>query len=238
LALEYTNGQTHVLLRKPTSRNDGDSFRNWQLTIPSYTLSGTSYDFDKFEWISKYHQKQIKECYVDMTNTQLFTNKLFDHDDEQWTNSFMFNHDFTDVNLNKDPNFIKWKIEEYKQQNDCLSKDPITGKIPWEQLNIYKNKGDSQPILNNIPYYQVIQQASPSGYTTSRTNGWNLSTYHLDGSSNEHNIKLSDDKKQFTLFSMGLNYIFKTDNMQSSGDHVFYYDEDQLIKVNQFFWSK
>jgi hypothetical protein len=28
LALEYTNGQTHVLLRKPTSRNDGDSFRN------------------------------------------------------------------------------------------------------------------------------------------------------------------------------------------------------------------
>jgi hypothetical protein len=85
----------------------------------------------------------------------------------------MFNHDFTDVNLNNDPNFIQTKIKEYQCQNNCLVKDSTTGMAPWEQLNIYRQKGTSEePLLKNVPYYQVIQQASPSGYTpTSRTDG-------------------------------------------------------------------
>jgi hypothetical protein len=62
-----------------------------------------------------------------------------------------------------------------------------------------------------------------------------LATYRSDSSVNECNIKLSDDKKHFTLFAMGLNYMFKTDNMQPNGDHVFYYDENQLLAMNQAF---
>jgi hypothetical protein len=50
LGLEYTSGLDHIYMRTQGSgRIDGDSFRNWQLTLPSYTLSGMSYDFDKSE---------------------------------------------------------------------------------------------------------------------------------------------------------------------------------------------
>jgi hypothetical protein len=62
-----------------------------------------------------------------------------------------------------------------------------------------------------------------------------LATYRSDSSANECNIKLSDDKKQFILFAMGLNYMFYTDNMQVNSDHVFCYAENQLLEINQTF---
>jgi hypothetical protein len=34
---------------------------------------------------------------------------------------------------------------------------------------------------------------------------------------------------------MGLNYLFYADNMQASSDNVFYYNEEQLDKMNLSF---
>jgi hypothetical protein len=50
------------------------------------------------------------------------------------------------------------------------------------------------------------------------------------------NIKFDADANKFIYFNMGLNYMFITDNMQTSGgDNVFYYDDEQLAKMNTDF---
>jgi hypothetical protein len=44
--------------------------------MPSYTLSGMSYDFDKGQFTKSYKQKEIKQCYVDINDEpqQSFSN--------------------------------------------------------------------------------------------------------------------------------------------------------------------
>jgi hypothetical protein len=134
--------------------------------------------------------------------------------------------------------FVDKKKEEYQKQNLCLNQND-SSSIPWQHINVYETKEDKimgKKALFELPYYQVIQQSSPSGYghetQGSRTDGWGAASHRLtnyDG----RNIKVDND--QFTLFSTGLNYMFYADNMGEDMDNIFIYNDAQLAAMNYAF---
>jgi hypothetical protein len=81
--LEYTTGQQHLSLRTADGYKPMDSFRNWQLTLPSYALSGMSYDFNKMQFIKYKDKKTIQQCYVDISPDQTFSNYLAPGDKQE-----------------------------------------------------------------------------------------------------------------------------------------------------------
>jgi hypothetical protein len=105
-------------------------------------------------------------------------------------------------------------------------------------INIYKSKDDQQLLLSNIPFYQVIQQTSPSGghnRMNDRDHGWSLASYQDEENNTDRNIQISE-VDTFTRFAMGLNYMFTTDNIQTDGgDNVFFYNDEQLSYMNIHF---
>ncbi|MDR2369074.1 MAG: hypothetical protein LBD63_00395, partial [Mycoplasmataceae bacterium] len=97
--------------------------------------------------------------------------------------------------------------------------------------------GQSEIYLKDIPYYQVIQQSSSSwNYFRTIVDGAKLAVWHYEHPDrNRGNIGYDQTTDKFTWFGMGLNYLFYADNMQASSDNVFYYNEEQLDKMNLSF---
>jgi hypothetical protein len=91
-------------------------------------------------------------------------------------------------------------------------------------------------LLKDIPYYQVIQQSSTNWnvFPKSIDDGSNLATSHYN-SQNESNIGYDQSTDRFTWFAMGLNYLFYTDNMESDGDNILFYNPEQLEQLNSNF---
>ncbi|MDR2369432.1 MAG: hypothetical protein LBD63_02285, partial [Mycoplasmataceae bacterium] len=234
--LEYASGLKHIVIRPVVATtHDQDSFRNWQFTPPSYTLSGMSYDRIKSQWIKKWEQMNIKQCRVDISPNQTFSNYLAPGDKQKWAQAFMFSRNWTDVDFNNDlPAFIANKKAEYRNNDACLNG---SDNVPWKNINVYLP--DQTKIIENIPYYQVIQQSSNNwNDVKSIIDGSNLAVWHYyvnEWKTDYSNIGYDQTTDKFTWFGMGLNYLFYADNMQASSDNVFYYNKDQLNNMNLSF---
>jgi hypothetical protein len=108
-------------------------------------------------------------------------------------------------------------------------------------INIYKDSTKNDLLLNDVPFYQIIQQASPNGWGIFPNSpndiqiDWNLGCLRLveEGSSYVGNIIYDHDTSQFTKFVVALSYMFETDNMGGwwKSDNVFYYTPDELEHI-------
>lgn len=225
LGLEYRSGQNHIQFR--TSSTGSDSFGNWQFAMPSYTLSGMSYDFDKGQFTKSYKQKEIKQCYVDINDEpqQSFSNWLYPGSKPDWAGTFM---NGTDININnQDPDFIQHCWEAFIAQDQCI--DPIYDRPSWRNITIYDPDTEEQ-IMTVVPYYQVIQELSRK-IKNSTTYGQAPYSLAID---NDSNMWTYNDGGSFFFgeFSMGLNYLFKANQMIDGADNVFTYTRESLAKLN------
>jgi hypothetical protein len=83
-------------------------------------------------------------------------------------------------------------------------------------------------LQQNVPYYQIIQEASDQINDKYGQPPTSLALYDTNA-----NIQVSNDS--FTRFAVGLNYMFYADNMKKDADNVFYYSDDSLKELNNLF---
>jgi hypothetical protein len=99
----------------------------------------------------------------------------------------------------------------------------------WRNITIWDP--DHKKILsdNKIPYYWVIQE--PSGSTYSNP------SYGQPANNFANSNIWSYANGIFGEFSMGLNYMFKTDNMVDGADNVFAYTQDNLERLSNILFN-
>lgn len=251
--LEFANGQGHFSTYNPAKAAETDSLAAMQLYLPSMKLSNVVFDenvnaFTEPNHAIKIHKNfsnigkllpNFKDVYGNSSQTRIQKRKEF-------ATNFLKPMDNNYIEGVYTGNFNEF-IKNCKNKFDLFDK---AVNISQYDISIFKDEFSDQQeeFFGFLPYYKIF--SSPSvGLWAQPDLKWgnNYGMYPIVQKPDpvypknpfikirDHELIEYDDKNdEFTLFTVPLNNLFNTDNMEPSIDGAFSYSAELLRGINNF----